>query len=199
MGRPRLHDDQTRDALIAAAEQLVERGGAGAVSVRAVADAIGTTTRAVYSLFGSKEGLLDALARRSFELLRDDISRLPTTADPERDLVTAGVEVFRPMAVEHPAMFALAFLRAAPDVDPDEQTRATAREGLDLLRARIRRWADARGLRETDVAAATAAFNALCQGLAATELRNPEFMGPEPAQVWTRAFEALLTGFRTRT
>src|SRR5690242_17190382 len=118
MGRPRLHDDQTRDALIAAAEQLVERGGAGAVSVRAVADAIGTTTRAVYSLFGSKEGLLDALARRSFELLRDDISRLPTTGDPERDLVIAGVEVFRPMAVEHPAMFALAFLRAAPDVDP---------------------------------------------------------------------------------
>src|SRR5262245_355306 len=120
MGRPRLHDEQTREALLAAAENLVEGGGPGALSVRAVADSIGTTTRAVYSSFGSKEGLLDALARRSFELLRDELARLPVTDDPSRDLVTAGVKVFRPMAVEHPAMFALAFLRAAPDLDPDE-------------------------------------------------------------------------------
>src|SRR4029079_19196750 len=152
MGRPRLHDDQTGDALIAAAEQLVERGGAGAVSVRAVAESIGTTTRAVYSLFGSKEGLLDALARRSFEMLRDDIARLPETGDPEQDLVAAGVEVFRPMAVDHPALFALAFLRAAPDLEPDERTRATAREGLTLLRDRVRRLADANLIREGDAA-----------------------------------------------
>ena len=71
MGRPRLHDDATREALLGAAEALVEAGGPGALSVRAAADTIGTSTRAVYSIFGSKEGLLSALAQRSFELLRD--------------------------------------------------------------------------------------------------------------------------------
>src|SRR6476660_10018602 len=100
MGRPKQHDDTTRDALLSAAEQLVERGGAGALSVRAVADEIGTTTRAVYSTFGSKDALLAALAQRSFEQLRDAIAELPRTKDPAGDLVQAALTVFRPMAVE---------------------------------------------------------------------------------------------------
>ena len=54
MGRPREHDEHTRVALLAAAEQLVAEGGPTQLSVRAVADAAGTSTRAVYSLFGSK-------------------------------------------------------------------------------------------------------------------------------------------------
>ena len=82
MGRPKQHDDTTREALLAAAENLVERGGTGALSVRAVADEIGTTTRAVYSTFGSKEGLLAALAKRSFDMLRDAIAELPTRRTP---------------------------------------------------------------------------------------------------------------------
>ena len=42
------------------------QAGPDAASVRAVADAVGTTTGGVYSLFGSKQGLLEALASRLF-------------------------------------------------------------------------------------------------------------------------------------
>jgi AcrR family transcriptional regulator len=195
MGRPRRHDDATREALLAAAERIVERGGPAALSVRGVADAIGTTTRAVYSSFGSKDGLLGALAQRSFELLRDALARLPETDDPARDLVAAALVVFRPMAIGHPSMFALAFLRAAPDLSVDEGTRAAAQEGLALLRARVQRLADAGLVGGRDVGVATAQFNALCQGMAATELRNPSFLGPSPGAAWESAFEALLSGF----
>ena len=75
MGRPREHDDQTRESLRAAAEQLFsgERGPSG-VSVRAVAERVGTSTRAIYSLFGSQEGLLvDALGQRAYELLTNAV------------------------------------------------------------------------------------------------------------------------------
>ena len=116
MGRPKQHDDATREALLAAAEQLVEQGGTGALSVRAVAEEIGASTRAVYSTFGSKEGLLTALAKRSFEMFRDAIAELPHTRN-RPDLVQAALTVFRPMAVEHPSLFRIAFLRAAPDVE----------------------------------------------------------------------------------
>src|SRR6185295_8413429 len=72
VGRPREHDEHTRAALRAAAERLVARGGAGALSVRAVAEEARTTTRAIYALFGSKDGLLvDALAQGAFEFLAD--------------------------------------------------------------------------------------------------------------------------------
>ena len=72
MGRPREHDDETRAALRAATERIVSESGVGAFSVRGVAREVGTTTRAVYSLFGSKEGLLvDAMAQTAYAFLAD--------------------------------------------------------------------------------------------------------------------------------
>jgi len=196
MGRPKQHDDATRDALLAAAEQLVEQGGVGALSVRAVADAIGVSTRAVYSTFGSKEGLLEALAKRSFEMLRDDIAALPHTNDPARDLVQAALTVFRPMAVEHPSLFRIAFLRAAPDVELGPDTADAARSGYDLLTGRVQRLDEAGLLGGRDVQDATVEFNALCFGMAVTELLNPSQLRPNPQRAWRAAFDTLISGFR---
>ena len=69
MGRPREHDQATATALLDMAERAVEADGLAALSVRAVAADTGTTTRAVYSLFGSKDGLVVALGVRAYELL----------------------------------------------------------------------------------------------------------------------------------
>jgi AcrR family transcriptional regulator len=197
MGRPRQHDDATRDALLAAAEHLVERGGTGALSVRAVAEEIGVSTRAVYTTFGSKEGLLAALAKRSFELLRDAIADLPHTADPAGDLVQAALTVFRPMAIEHPSLFRIAFLRAAPDVEMGPDVADAARSGYESLTERVGRLAQAGLLGQRDVQEATREFDALCVGMAVTELLNPAHLQPDPQRAWRAAFETLLNGFRS--
>src|SRR5262245_46558682 len=199
MGRPKQHDNTTREALLAAAENLVERGGAGALSVRAVADEIGTTTRAVYSTFGSKEGLLSALAQRSFEMLRDAIAELPHTKDPARDLVQAALTVFRPMAIEHPSLFRIAFLRAAPNVELGPDVGDAARAGYSLLTERVQRLADAGRLERRAVSAATVEFNAVCVGMAVTELLNPALLGAHPERAWRAAFETLINGLEART
>jgi AcrR family transcriptional regulator len=197
MGRPKQHDDATREALLAAAELLVERGGVGALSVRAVADEIGTSTRAVYSTFGSKEGLLAALAKRSFDMLHDAIAELPHTKDPARDLVRAALTVFRPMAVEHPSLFQIAFLRAAPDVPLGPDVAEAAQAGYELLGERVQRLADADLLGGRDPQVATREFNAMCFGMAVTELLNPTQLGSDPQRAWRAAFETLINGFRT--
>lgn len=195
MGRPRQHDDATRDALLAAAERLVEQGGTGALSVRAVADEIGVSTRAVYSTFGSKEALVGALAKRSFEMLRDAIAELPTTEDPASDLVQTAISVFRPMAVEHPSLFRIAFLRAAPDVELGSDVTVAARAGYELLTQRVQRLDDADLLGGRDVQEATREFNALCFGMAVTELLSPLQLGADPEHAWRAAFETLISGF----
>lgn len=195
MGRPKQHDDTTREALLAAAENLVEQRGAGALSVRAVADEIGTSTRAVYSTFGSKDGLLGALAKRSFDMLRDAIAELPRTNDPAGDLVQAALTVFRPMAVEHPSLFRIAFLRAAPDVELGPEVGDAARAGYELLTERVQRLADADLLGGRDVQVATREFNAMCFGMAVMELLNPEQLGPDPQRAWCAAFQTLISGF----
>jgi AcrR family transcriptional regulator len=196
MGRPRLHDDTTREALLAAAEHLIETGGPTALTVRAAADEAGTTTQAVYTLFGSKDRLLDDLAQRSFELLRDAIAALPTTDDPAADLVHAGLEVFRPMAIEHPSMFQVAFLRAAPQLELSEDAWSAASQGFALLCERCRRMAEANLLGGRDPVVAASQFNALCEGLATDELRNPNYLGPDPKLAWRNALTTLTNGFR---
>src|SRR5215470_18103173 len=108
MGRPRIHDEQTREALLSAAEQLLVRGGLDAVSTRAVAEEAGTTTRAVYSLFGSKPELLRQLAARAFGLLADLVQSVPRTGDPGADLISAAM-AFRGWALAHPNLFRLVF------------------------------------------------------------------------------------------
>ena len=77
MGRPRAHDEVTRLTLRDAAERLIATGGLEAVSARRVAAEAGTTTRAVYSLFGSMDGLIvDALAQGAYEYLVRTIGRI---------------------------------------------------------------------------------------------------------------------------
>src|SRR5579859_8217337 len=105
MGRPRLHDEETAEALLDAAELMIAADGPDALSLRRLSEQTQTSTRAVYSLFGSKDGLVLALAQRAFEMLDAGIHALPTTADPAADLVDAGVLVFRQFAIEHPSLF----------------------------------------------------------------------------------------------
>jgi AcrR family transcriptional regulator len=195
MGRPREHGPATRHALLDAAERLIADGGPDALSVRAVADAVGTTTRAVYSVFGSKDGLLAGLAERAFELLGISIAQLPATDDPARDLVDASVKVFRAMAIANPAAYRITFLRVVPDIDLGEGTYEASRHSLGLLRQRFERLAQAGGLQGRTVEEATVQFNALCEGLATVELRNPRLLGADPEHTWRAAIGTLLSGF----
>src|SRR5438067_11544760 len=117
MGRPREHDERTAIALVEAAERMVSQTGLGSLSVRRLADDVGTSTRAVYSLFGSKDGLVVALGRRAFGMLGAAIQSLQTTDDPAADLVEAGVAVFRHFAVRHPILFGIGIQRTLPSAD----------------------------------------------------------------------------------
>lgn len=193
MGRPREHDDRTAAALLGAAERLVQDGGPDAVSVRAVAKEVGTTTRAVYSLYGSKQGLMDALALFAFDLLRDGVERLPATQAPLDDLVEAGL-VFRQFAIEHPSLFRIAFgdtrgspMRARPTV------RNAAIVALNALRAKIARLADAGLIDHDRVDEVTLHFDAMCEGLAAIELRGT-FPVDAGRRLWTQGLAAVVRG-----
>src|SRR5437773_1137531 len=173
MGRPREHDEHTRAALRAAAERLVADGGVAAFSVRAVADEAGTTTRAVYSLFGSKDGLLvDALAQGAFDYLTEGIDALGDTGDPVADLIAVGVIVFRGLVREHPALYRIAFQRIVPGFRAGPEVTAARQQAWARLTAKIQRLKDAGLLDHRPVAEAAVEFNAMLEGLANAELRG---------------------------
>ena len=179
-------------ALLAAAERLVDEHGPDAASVRAVADEVGTTTRAVYSVFGSKQGLLEALATRLFEVLGGAIEAVPVSDDPAVDLVRVG-EAFRRTALEHPSLYRLVFLRVVPDLELGPAFREVANAAFGRMKARVERVAGAGS--EADVHERALAFHALTEGLASMELRG-QMLDPANAEgVWRDALSALVRGF----
>jgi AcrR family transcriptional regulator len=199
VGRPKEHGDETRTALRTAAEQLVADGGPYAFSVRAVANAAGTSTRAVYSLFGSRDGLLvDTLAQGAFEFLYDEIAALVETDDPIADLVAVGVPVFRRLVLEHPALYRIAFQRPVRNLRPGPELTAARERAFSQLSAKVQRLDDAGLLGEKQVREAAVEFNAMLEGLANAELRGPVFRNlPKDGeeQAWRNALTSLIRGF----
>src|SRR3954454_22132444 len=139
MGRPREHDERTAAALLAAAERTVQEGGSDVLSVRGVATEVGTTTRAVYSVFGSKDGLIAALGARAFELLQEGLEALTRTDDPGADLVAAGL-MFRRFMRDHPALFSIGVQRNVPAETSWLPVCRAADEAFAVLRHRGAPW-----------------------------------------------------------
>jgi AcrR family transcriptional regulator len=194
MGRPREHDERIAAALLDAAERTVAEGGVEALSVRPLARAIGASTRAVYSLFGSKEGLIIALGSRAFTLLREGLDALPTTDDPARDLVEAGAVVFRRFALGHPALFSIGLVQADVPAELAREFRSVQEQALGRLHARIGRLKDIGRLGRRSEPEAALAFHALCEGLAAMEARCIVRSG-EAEHMWRDALQALVAGW----
>jgi AcrR family transcriptional regulator len=204
VGRPRQHDAATGQRLLDAAERLVADGGPNAVTVRGVAAAVGTSTRAVYSVYGSKDGLLAGLATRGYHVLRDHLRRLERTGDAAADLVDAGVHGFRPFAIGSPHLFRLTFERVPASVMRNPDVVEAAMASYAELARRVERAQAAGVIDDRPVAEVVFSFHALCQGLAGGELSlepppaGAGFWGPlqhaDAETLWRRALEALLAG-----
>ena len=201
MGRPREHNEETRAALLEAAERLVAERGASALSVRAVADAAGTTTRAFYSLFGSKDGLLvEALARDAFEFLYTEIGKLEETEDPASDLLDVGLVVFRRLVHEHPALYRIAFQRIVPGLEAGPELSATRQKSWEQLVAKVERLRSSGQLGERTAAEAAVEFIAMMDGLGSAELRGAVLrLLPEGSeeQAWRNALTTVIRGWRS--
>lgn len=191
VGRPKEHDEATRAALLGAAERLIDEGGPDAASVRAVADEAGTSTRAVYTVFGSKQGLLEALATRFFEELHAAIDAFPLTDDPAADLVEAAMRAFRGTVIKHPSLYRLVFLRIVPDLELGPEFGQVAYGAFGRMQALVERVApDGPAVHERALA-----WHALTEGLASMEVRGQMLDTLNAERIWRQALTAMVRGF----
>jgi AcrR family transcriptional regulator len=125
--------------LDAALAVLTDRGVAG-LTVRGVAEAAGASTITVYTRFGGRTGLLDALYERAFDLMREQLLDVPPeTEDGLADLLEVAL-AYRRFALENPARYALMYERSVHDFDPDPELRkAVMRTTFVMFVDKIRR------------------------------------------------------------
>lgn len=193
MGRPRQHNEATQVALLQAAERLAAQGGLEAVGVRAAAAAAGTTTRAVYTIFGSKEDLVQGLAGRAYELLMEQLSGVSMGDDPVGNLVEAAVMGFRRFALSHPQLFRLFFLGNARTWPLSDTSEATRQESYGQLLALVAAAQQAGWGKDHSTGELAVIWDAACCGLALREVCG----GLDPARaepIWRHAMSALAAG-----
>ena len=90
MPPPKVHDAALRAVLLTQTSQLVAEHGADAVNVRTVASAAGTSTSAVYALFGSREQLLAAVAAEAVSRFASHLAAVGDQGDPVTRLLDLG-------------------------------------------------------------------------------------------------------------
>ncbi len=191
-GRPL--DPLGRRILVAASELLSERGPES-LGVRAIAERAGTSTMGVYSRFGGKLGVIEALYLEGFERLQRETEPLAEEAEPLA-AIEALCMAYRESALAHATHYAIMFGHAFPGFEPSPEARAEAFESFErVVVATLKRAVDAGRLRGEPLELAYRIW-ALAHGMVSLELAGvmKRFQAAANARLYRRAVRACLEG-----
>lgn len=168
------HTEDLATRLVDEAGRILSAEGATALSLRRLATATGTSTMAVYTLFGDKQGLVAAMYRAGFERLG---ATLRAATEPGDDPLTAlgrlGV-AYRQAALANPHLYDLMFGRPIASFEPAPGDKEVADAAYQPLVEAVQRCLDAGALtaRPHEGAAERIAFYlwAVSHGMVSLEL-----------------------------
>ena len=134
--RRHLRHEQTRQEILRTAWQIARQDGLTALSLRALARAVGMEAQSLYTYFGSKHAVYDAMFAEGNRELLDRLAGEAWPAQPRAALRQLG-RTFVAFSVEDQARHQLLFQNSIPDFAPSPDSYAIALEVFDLGRARL--------------------------------------------------------------
>jgi AcrR family transcriptional regulator len=184
-----------RTDLLAAALRVLRDEGPSALRVRRVAAEAGCSTMGVYTWFGGKEGLVEAMWVDGFRRLQSALLDASAGGQPLRRLAHLGV-VYRDWALAHSTEYELMFGRAVPEFEPSLGAKAEAARAFAVLVEAVAAAQSARRLRSGDPGQMALYLWGLVHGLVMIELRGvvPPQAAGDPSRSYRRAIDALLAG-----
>jgi len=188
MARPKVYDDDLRARLISAAAEQLAEGGVGHLSLRSVARATGTSTNAVYSIFGSKPDLVDAVvtdALASFTAAQRATLERSGDGDLEATLAELG-RAYRRWALERPTLYAVIF---GDRVAASEGSHEAENDGFQPLLGLVTRLIEAGVFVDEDPELVALSIWAGVHGLVSLESRT---IGDQPLEARDAAYDAHL-------
>lgn len=128
------HHGDLRDALIAAALNMLEQGGPGALTLRGLARTVGVSPMAPYHHFSDRADLLAAVAAAGFDRLQQRKRAVHDAGESPRDALITGAQSYVEFMLSHPNLYRL---MKGPDLadrqhHPDLQRAAAAPAALLL-------------------------------------------------------------------
>jgi len=199
VARPKLHDEALWVRLLDTAAALLTSEGPDALSLRRLAAAAGTSTSAVYALFGGKPGILRALFIEAFSRFKAHLDKVKPSGDPRADLVSL-CHAYRASALADPHLYAVMFGSPVPGFEPAAQDYAHAEATFIPLLDTVRQAAAAGLLRDADPGVIATALWANVHGLVSLELRGAlSAAAIAPGELFETAITANLAGWQARS
>lgn len=130
--------EATRREIIDAAWDIARRDGLSSVTLRAIAARIGMRSPSLYTHFGSKNAIYDAMFGQAWSEYLLVATRQALPKAPRKALLTLA-ETFFDYAVADLARFQLMNQRAIPDFQPSAESYAPSVEVLENFRSELRR------------------------------------------------------------
>jgi AcrR family transcriptional regulator len=112
--------------LLDAGMRVLREQGAAQLTLRRVAESAGSSTMGIYTCFGGRTGLLEAIYARGFEYLRAALAASLDGHDDPIGRIVAVADGYRDFALADPALYGLMFERPLPDFDPSPELRRDA-------------------------------------------------------------------------
>ncbi len=180
---PAMANTEMRQTLLDAALHVLQTQGAASLTVRNITERAGCSTTGIYTYFGGKNGLVEAIFLDGFQSFDDAL----TPHYESGDLLGSG-RAYRQWALHNPMHYLVMFGRAVPDFEPSE---AAAERAGASFRALVDAVASAgAGSNEAESIAAAYHLYASVHGYVMLELVA---MGPADA---TRLDELYENGLR---
>ncbi|NGY58459.1 TetR/AcrR family transcriptional regulator [Lentzea sp. NEAU-D13] len=195
MPRPKTHDDALRRRLLERAGELLSTEGPAAVSLRKIATDVNTSTTAVYSLFGGKPALLEALYDEAFHRFGTHLAAVPVTEDPAEDLVQIGL-AYRRSALADPHFYSVLYSKV---VEPTKaMSRAAGRTFAPVIDT-VRRAVEGGVFVDEEPEQIAMSMWGIAHGLVSLELNGNLPQGIDPAATYELALRAHGRGWLTES
>jgi AcrR family transcriptional regulator len=156
--------------LVDEAGRILSTDGAAALTLRRLATATGTSTMAVYTRFGDKQGLLAAMYRAGFERLGAAMTAAVDGVDyPVAALAELGL-AYRRAALDNPHLYDLMFGRPVTTFEPDPEMKEVAESTFRPLVDAVQRCIDAGAMVPGDAERVATYLWAVTHGMVSLEL-----------------------------
>lgn len=118
-------ESATKEKLIAAAADLIAASPGEDFSLRAVCDSVGVKMPTLYHFFGSKQGLVEAVIERGFDLYLGEKTAMESSGDPIQD-IRVGWDAHVAFGLSNPGFYTLMYGKVRPGYSPEAQSRPSA-------------------------------------------------------------------------
>jgi len=187
-----------RAEILAAAERLlIETGDQEAVSIRAIADAVGVTPPSIYLHFADKNKLLAAVCEVRFQHFDEFMADATAGIDDPLEVLWARGRAYVRFGLDHPEQYRILFMtRPLAGVQPGELDRLPGLTAFGHVVDDVARCMDAGAIAAGDPFLVATGLWTMVHGITSLLIARPDFPWPDLDRLMAHVLDVQSRGLQ---